>query len=57
MPDHQVAFALQELTARPRQPALLGRVRGVQYVEAAGGIMPLVHRPDHGQLADAGFAF
>ena len=56
VPDHQVAFALEQLVADPRQPAVVGGVRGVEHVEAPGRIALLVHRPDQGQLADPWFA-
>src|SRR6266536_2111928 len=50
VPDHQRAFAIEQLTACRHEPVLAARLRRVQHMESAGRIPPLVHRPDNGEL-------
>src|SRR6266508_3936174 len=50
VPDHQRAFAIEQLTTCRHEPVLAARLRRVQHMESAGRIPPLVHRPDNGEL-------
>ena len=52
MPYHQAALAVEQLSALPHLPVLAAGLRGVQHTEAPGRVPSLVHRPEHGQLAD-----
>ena len=52
MPYHQAALAVEQLRALLHLPVLAAGLRGVQHTEAPGRVPSLVHRPEHGQLAD-----
>src|ERR1039457_7205362 len=56
VPDHQGALAVEQLTACAGQPLLAGGIRGIEDVQEASRIAPLVHGPYHGQLAGSGLA-